>query len=195
MCNQQKDHARAKVTEVVVGKNSVRFSAVLRDSTTGVDVATISSEFKRRGNGNLTVHHAGFYFSSMDLTEMGNATEIFRKSLQVFEQMGVGVVTVDADQIGKYAWASFGFDWNRAETRTKMEGAFRVFLVEHGVGADDARDIASKASEHPWWIAVYGRNGVRLGKTFLLTGPQWSGKMVLDSSEESYQWARKKFRL
>jgi hypothetical protein len=141
---------------------------------------------------------------------------MLRQSIQSYEQLGVNGITVDTAWVGKYTWASFGYNWDAA-TADRKRPKLAAFLKKHGVEKKRAEDIAARASKNSWDVAALDVDGIRvkvkafdpntnaltgpereekIGKAFLLSDDAgWSGTINLDPNDPSYKRAKERLKL
>lgn len=188
------------------GGSSVSYDGRILNAK-GRAIGTITRTFTRHANGELEVHHD--YFKIEDVEEQGKKTgeSMLRQSIQAYEALGVNKLTVDAAWVGRYAWATFGYNWS-AEKATDVADRFARYLKMKGVEESRARDIARKTSPRSWDVAAVDVDGItvpvdsegkvfdmKLGKAFLLehtehSGDMWSGMIRIDDkNSESYKRA------
>lgn len=195
-------------------KNEVTFSGTVKHQ--GRDVGTIERSFIRHGDGTLEVHHDLFKIHDKTLQGQGLGETMLRQSIQSYEKLGVNGITVDTAWVGKYTWASFGYNWD-ADTAKRKQPKLAAFLKKHGVAAKRAEDIAARAVKNSWDVAALDVDGIRvkvkafdpntnalsgpereekIGKAFLLSDDSgWSGTIKLDPNDPSYKRAKERLKL
>jgi hypothetical protein len=177
-------------------------------------IGSITRTFIRHDDGTLEVHHD--FFKIEDVKEQGSksGSTMLRQAIQTYEKIGVNEVTVDAAWVGRYAWATFGYNWDAGTARERGHG-LGVYLQSKGVEAARAKTIAEQAAKRAWDVAALDVDGItvnvesegrridcKVGKAFLLesggkggAGQMWSGKIVLDPSHETYKRAKERIGL
>jgi len=203
---------RAKLTSVLVENDYIGVSGYLHDAATGARIGRVSRSFRRHPDGSLEVHHGLYKFNAEEHMGKGGGATMLKQAIQTYQRIGVKEITVDTAWIGRYAWATFGYDWDSPGRAAVKAEDFREFLIRHGVAPARASAIADRAAKHPWLIAGADVDGIevdvevdngfrvttqrlKLGKAFLLSGGMWSGKLDLDPSSESYQRAKERLGL
>jgi len=108
----------------------------------------------------------------------GVATSLFKNELALYRKMGLKEIGLRAIQVGKYTWATHGFDFDSKETLDSAKSAFASFVKnKHGVSLS-AGDIAGL--KHSWDIARFSIGGKKVGKEFMLKKMKdWNGEMSL----------------
>ncbi len=201
-----------KVTSVASeqfsGSKHLKFEGnILRD---GQRVGNVTRTFIRHPDGRFEVHHDYFKVDDPKLQGGGLGEAMLRQAIQSYEQLKVDEITVDTAWVGKYTWASFGYNWN-ADTAERMKHSLRDYLAAYGIDRTRARDIAARASKNSWDVAALDVDGIRIatgygpateapreeriGKAFLLQGSGWSGTLKLDRKDPSYHRAKERLKL
>ena len=139
---------------------------------------------------------------------------MLRQSIQAYEKMGVDEVTVDAAWVGRYAWATFGYQWDEQQAE-QVERGLANHLTKHGIEAERAKRVAKQVAPYPWDVAALDLDGImvptqydaggntgykqdtfKLGKSYMLTRGMWSGRIDLkDKKSASYQRAKQRLGL
>jgi hypothetical protein len=178
------------------------------------DIGSITRSFRRHADGTFEVHHD--YFKIEDVKEQGSksGSTMLRQAIQTYERIGVNEVTVDAAWVGRYAWATFGYNWSESTARSRGHG-LGLYLQSKGVEASRAKAIGEQAAKRAWDVAALDVDGItvkvmsegvpiqcKVGKAFLLeyggkggSGEMWSGKIVLDPNHETYKRAKERIGL
>jgi SPP1 gp7 family putative phage head morphogenesis protein len=175
----------------------------------GRKVGELSRTFYRHPDGSVEVKHGYFKLNKPGLQGSGVGEAMLRQSLQAYEEMGVSSVKVSTAWVGRYTWASFGFDWDDEEAESRRSDLV-WFLKKHGVDQARAKDIAA-GLRHSWDFAQLDVDGIRvpaspddehesrptkLGKAFLFEGETWDGTIDLsDKGSPSYQRAKQRLKL
>lgn len=169
----------------------------------GEVVATMSREFRAGG----VVYHA-----SLEVAEKfrgsGIANELNGAALLRYKKMGITSIELDAAWIGRYAWASAGFDLDPDSKARVLAAALR--FVDENVPSDRREAYRAKVTaliENPSDLARWDdgdrysvvvdtgdakeRGDHPIGKAILLHHkmPTWSGAMRLDESNPGYRRA------
>ncbi len=200
------------------GGSAVVLSGEIVDDT-ATKIGEITRSFIRHPDGSLEVHHDYFRIDRSSKLGQGGGAAMMGQALEAYEQLGVDKVTVQAAWIGKYTWASFGYDWSASEADNKQDELER-FLREHNVANADR--IARAASRHAYDVARLDIPGVThqftrqqmmnisgttdappttpdpmpIGKAFLMQCDGWEGTITLsDKASGSYQHAAKRLKL
>lgn len=200
------------------GGSAVVLSGEIVDDT-ATKIGEITRSFIRHPDGSLEVHHDYFRIDRSSKLGQGGGAAMMGQALEAYEQLGVDKVTVQAAWIGKYTWASFGYDWSASEADSKQDELER-FLREHNVANADR--IARAASRHAYDVARLDIPGVThqftrqqmmnisgttdappttpdpmpIGKAFLMQCDGWEGTITLsDKASGSYQHAAKRLKL
>lgn len=171
-------------------------------------IGRITRSFRKHPDGKLEVHHDFFRIDNPKDQGGGAAEAMLRQSIHTYEQAGVDEVTVDPHWVGQYTWATFGYQWSPSYARD-MESDFSRYMIKHGVEEKRAKQIAKDVAPYPWELAAVDVDGImvdttydsgsqkgkfKLGKSFLLGGDSWTGKIDLkDKNSPSYKCAA--FRL
>jgi hypothetical protein len=175
----------------------------------GREIGDVVRTFTRHDDGRLEVHHDLFKVEDQASQGKGLGEAMLRQSLRKYRELGVDEVTLDAAWVGRYTWASFGFDWD-AETGEGMRRDLADYLEEQGVERQRAEDVAERAARHSWDVASLDVDGLRVGaspergaplreervgKAFLFTHLGWSGTLSLDPASPSFQRAKERLKL
>lgn len=178
----------------------------------GKRVGSITRKFMKDASGNVSVYHSYFELEDPRLQGSGAAKDVFRKSVQMYEKIGVKEITVTAGlSKGRYVWASYGFEAPKREV-----DRFRYLFKEHiaAAGRKDpsfaangyvlpqrTRDILKKADEikSMQHLADFEHGGEKLGKNWLLNvgdgAPMWHGKVTIDPRSRSLKRLKEKIGL
>jgi hypothetical protein len=189
------------------GQGRVRATGyIMKD---GQPIGDCTRSFRKHADGTLEVHHDYFVIDDEKNRSGGGGEAMLRQSIQAYEKMGVDKVTVDAAWIGRYAWATFGYQWDAHQARD-VESRLTTHLTSNGIERERAKAIAKQAAPYPWAVAGLDLDGImvhtrysaggnagtkegsfKIGKSFLLQGPMWSGEINLkDKKSPSYQRAK-----
>jgi hypothetical protein len=190
---------RAAVRQVTI--NSGGSGATVKGNvlnSRGTNVGTFTRNITARGDGSFEVYHAYLQINAGSQGG-GFAREFNRHAERVYRAKGVTKVTVSADiDIGGYAWAATGFDFNvsgatpEARAKARAEYAYSMAYNRHRSGRLSAAEWAlvepllykggpgetlDGKIQHAWELAWLpgGREGDHsIGKKILL-GTSWSG--------------------
>lgn len=182
----------------------------------GNKIGDFQRSFIRHDNGELEVHHDLFKIDVPKKHGQGAGEAMLRQSIRAYEPMGVNKITVDAAWVGKYTWASFGYNWGEQKAPL-MEGRLSSFLHRNGVSAADAARISKEIAGESWKVASLDIPGMKIkvppikvggkiireaseesaGKAFLLSGDwTWSGELRLDDQNHpTYKRAKERLKL
>lgn len=98
----------------------------------------IGRTFYRYGDGNIVCHHDIFDLTSNTPKSLGSGVgeSVTRNSIRFYRKLGnVAGITTHAAWVGRYVWASFGWNWD-APSRDKLLDHFFDYIderVESGV--------------------------------------------------------------
>jgi len=76
--------------------------------------------------------------------------QMLRRTVDLYRAMGVNTVYVDASEVGRYVWASAGFDFASEDTRAAVLDSVRPMARRLGHELDDA------TLPHAWSLAMLG---------------------------------------
>lgn len=183
----------------------LKFHGTLR-AESGEEVGSLVRTFGVDDEGQRFVKH-DYFALKQGAQGSGVATAMMKQSIELYRKLGVKYVSVDAEYIGKYAWATKGYDWADASGAELASVAFQSFAKKHGLELTDAE--ADLIAQHPWDLAAFDNGKTvtvsyhdaddvkqtgefALGKAFMLQGPSWSGKLSLEEGSASLAFATKK---
>lgn len=137
----------------------------------------------RRENNELIVKHDVLTLGKK-YQGGGYAKQTLAQSVAAYKSLGVSSIELRAEQVGRYAWASFGWQWD-AKTIERMKPKLEKFLADQDLPVSEAGKIV----KHPWHVAdLTNAKGEKIGKTFLLERIEgWNGKLDLNERSPSYQ--------
>lgn len=172
---------KAKLTSVSLDKNGgLSVDCALMKGKKEIGNTT---RIFRKEEGTLTVKHDVL---TIDKKHQGTgyAGEALKNSIAAYKQIGVQSVDLRAEQIGRYVWASFGWQWDE-KTAERMAKKLEKFLEAKGMASQGAKEIA----RHPWTVAdLTTPNGERIGKQFLLEKVEgWHGTLRLSNEDQGFQ--------
>lgn len=186
--------------------NAVQFTGEIRKD--GKAIGDITRTFHRHADGSTEVHHD--YFKIGDTSQQGKGVgeTMLRQAIQTYETLGYQKITVDTAWVGRYAWATFGYNWGPTKA-TEVATKLADYLEGQGVEPGRAKLIAKGASKRSWDVAALDVDGIttqvtsegekitcKLGKAFLLSGRiGWSGALVLDKKHPTYKRAKERLGL
>jgi hypothetical protein len=206
-------YQRCRADLLAIGKDiaDVTFSV-----DTGSEVKGLLARRFIRHKGRVYAYHAIYDIDSGTNSNAarGLAAEATRKSLKWYRASGVDSVLTHAAWVGRYVWASFGFNWDGAEASFKQKEFFsyldghRQALQPRGwietatsrVEFNDIRDWeefdeaveAGSFTDDSWRAAslrmldLSGRE-VHVGKDFLM-GTHLSGKRFSQDNPGAKGW-------
>jgi GNAT superfamily N-acetyltransferase len=132
-----------------------------------------------------------------DLQGLGIGRSVIRRVVHVLRDLGLGALTLRAEEIGAYAWATMGFDFFDEEERLEVLDRVSDFASRAGITQVDLSKI-----RHSWDLAHLGddRNSVagnyvtgidgrpiHLGKALILqSGATWSGILTMVEENDGY---------
>jgi len=114
----------------------------------------------------------------------GLGTDMLQRAEGLYEKIGIKKIQLHANsQVGKYAWARLGFDFDGEDTRLNVAERFYQYLTVKGVPDDDWPDV-----KHAWEIAAY-THPKGSGRDFLLSkdAPSYPAVKNLDENDLGYQ--------
>jgi GNAT superfamily N-acetyltransferase len=175
-----------------VAKKGVKVSLVLKDKS-GAPVGEVKRSFFRDSKGALIVNH--------DLLELkeshqgtGYGKKILSDSLDVYQEMGVKEITLEAGMVGKYVWARMGFE---ASDKKEFEGLKNDFLdtylkdyADLEYSDEEIEEIRKTVAPMKTMkdLASLKIDGETVGKSYLLDfAVNWQGRLPLDPNSESYK--------
>ncbi len=168
--------------------------AVSFDKSGKIDPRSISArvkrEFYRDEKGNLVVYHD---MLRVDKQGEGLGSEINKQSFRQYREIGVSKVTLHAAEIGRYAWARTGFNWDKDHADKNVKPSLTEYLVASGVSPELAERIVKRHAEKAWEVAGLRINGRHIGKEFLLdaSSEPWDGEVDMSKwSDEGYTHLR-----
>jgi hypothetical protein len=184
--------------------------AIMRE---GREVGSIIRTFKKHPTGRFEVHHDYFKLDVAGEQGKGLGESMMRQAIQTYDKIGVHDVTVDAAWIGRYTWASFGYNWDAEEASNREFGLWN-YLKDKGIERDRAARIAKQVAHRAWDVAGLDVDGIRVeamvntggktklipdmtvGKAFMLDKGMWSGKLVINNKNDpSYLRAKSRLKL
>ena len=138
--------------------------------------------------GERSVYHA-YFFLGKDYQSKGIARDLLESSVRFYDQIGIDNVTVTANgDVGKYAWAVYGFDFDDSYTlHNKREGLldtiqtkYRLEWEQLGEAGRLALTNQIRSLKHSWDIATFKLGNEKVGKDYLLHSSDWSGRLDLN---------------
>lgn len=138
--------------------------------------------------GERSVYHA-YFFLGKDYQDKGIARDLLESSVRFYDQIGIDNVTVTANgDVGKYAWAVYGFDFDDSYTlHNKREGLLDTIQTKYkleweqlGEAGQAALTNQIRSLKHSWDIATFKLGNEKVGKDYLLHSSDWSGRLDLD---------------
>jgi hypothetical protein len=198
------------LSAVTISPRTVGFGFVLKDKDGQAITHEVSQRsFARNSSGQLIVYNAAIKVYS-DAPKRVAETQL-ANAVRFYTHLGVEQIELIAAWTGRYAWATFGFDWGDPKERPGIRRSFERYLARNGVPPGTAAQEARWRSEHPWTIADYDYEGKTapcvfhhvqrgigivaemgrstLGKAWLLReqNPGWAGVMALTPEAPSFR--------
>jgi len=164
-------------------------------------VGTMDRTFTKDKDGNLSVSHNRFIVAQR-FRGKGIASDISENVEKHYEKLGVGTITLNANaDIGGYAWARQGYDFETEDEREEMQDVFN-WHIEHmdilSVLEEDEFinqvDVFTHAWEFAEWNPTDEPHGQHLGKEIML-GTTWNAEKTLDKKSQGYQRGKIYFAL
>jgi len=157
----------------------------------GDEIGSFHRNFQRRSivtegkqiSEKLIVDHDSFFLEgAFQNRQIGK--ELFRNQIQFYEKYNVYKITVHANgDVGLYAWAKYGFDFESDITLRNYARAFSGYIEQKAGVIVDTSNF-----KHSWDFATYNKtiNGVKIsGKDFMLNRGWWRGELLLDKNGNS----------
>lgn len=158
----------------------------------------------------LVCQHLEFFLTDPSKQKTGFGSELFRRSVEAYQKLGIERIQTSATAVGRYSWARMGFDFPRPSILDDFRERFADYLIDHlssKIGPEAEEKIYQEMDrlEHAWEIAEFDYEGVeldvivggkaskvKLGKAFMLTAaPSWEGDFDLaDSSANMFQYEK-----
>lgn len=190
--NKFKGELRSGVYQIVINKEkqAIKYKGFVYDknnNTVGEFIRTLS----KNDLGSEMRHDA---FVMYDTQGSGFGREFYRQSEETYMSLGINRVSLEANlEVGGYAWARMGFDFDKPLDPIKAMEMEQKFMesYEERHGQFPSNDQVPQISKlKPWEIAALKIEGEsekdRIGKQLLL-GSKWDGVKRLDKSDEGYQ--------
>jgi hypothetical protein len=202
--SQTYDHTGARLS----WEDKIVFSGTLHNAD-GEQVGSITRSIFRNNDGQLEAHHDLLVIES-EYQGQGFADAYYKHLYDGYERNGVDVVTIQANiDVGGYAWAQRGFDWDpdtddrqggntvrrnaeanltEALRRTDLTAeqkaritAFRDFIAENDYEKYTPKQIANALRDIEWTETTSRGHVVKMwpGKKALL-GSNWHGKFYVN---------------
>ena len=190
-----KDAESRKTSKLGINVTVVIDSA--SDVEDGVAVnAGFMSRLFNRVDGELRVYHRSFMIKP-DYRGQGIASDINEHVEEQYEKLGVHSIHLEANaEVGGYAWARQGYDFQDGSERGRIQTKFRAFVKamnKNGKISDEDLEgflTTIKSFNYSWefasWNPLNEPHGKHLGKTILL-GSTWKAKKILDKESSSYK--------
>lgn len=173
----------------------------------GKSIGNITRSFIRHRDGTMEVHHDFYKIDDNKHQGKGAGEAMLRQAIQTYERLGYQKITVDTAWVGKYAWATFGYNWKESWAGN-VRDRLVPFLEKHGIEPERAARVAKGVVKRAWDVAALDLDGKRvtlesegkkidchLGKAFLLSTYGWSGDLVLDPKHPTYKRAKERLKL
>lgn len=170
----------------------IKMSGRLIDPDTGNEVGQLIRNF-HMGASESYVYHAYFTLEH-SYRAKGAAKDLCLAQDEAYREAGLDYIKVTAAlEVGRYAWALYGFDYAHDFNLDYHKGAIETELVDHNVDPATIEDLLDQI-HHSWDVARFDYNGIRLGpngypigKFVMLNGEGWDGKRSLDPDDYGYQ--------
>lgn len=136
--------------------------------------------FERAPDGELIVHHDYFYLRE-DLQGTGAGAKILKDQMEAYRELGVDLVEVSCDDVGKYFWPSIGFNHPDPRVVQKAVNAYQNWVVQNKLALPS--EVAAEAAT----IKSLPRLAqAEFGKDFLLAKPgEWNLHLEMKLSESN----------
>lgn len=161
----------------------------------GARVGTLSRSFFPGGE----VHHGALFIQS-EYQGAGIAASINGAALRRYKSWGIEQATVHAVEVGRYAWARLGFNFDSPGMALEN---FQHWVASHPHLLDRIDELTEKARvliNEPHKLAAWREPGVTfthqihgkdeeidIGKAFFLKGEEWNGTMAIDDANDGYR--------
>jgi len=189
------------------GAASVSYSGDIVDGKR--TIGSIVRTFKKHEDGKVEVHHDYFRIDEASARGKGSGESMLGQSIKAYQHLGVNEITVDAAWVGKYTWATFGYNWDANDVDYKERSLAHYLVTRGSIDKARAERIAKQVAPRAWDVAALDVDGVtvipresmakqvptKLGKAFLLDSGMWSGTLKLDPKEETYKRAKERLKL
>lgn len=144
-------------------KETVTIGAGIVDAEKNT-IGTFSREFTRVA-GEVNVNHAAFFIEEQ-FQNAGIGRNLFNAQIDAYVKHGIGQVSLEAAEVGKYVWTKAGFEWTSSEQIASTLSKLEKHLKDE-VGAKAAKKIL-KTVQTPQDISRLVINEQRVGKKFLI---------------------------
>jgi hypothetical protein len=136
----------------------------------------------------------------------------FRRTSELYEQLGIRTIELEASDIGRYLWAACGFDfaapWVRQEVLEavvpfagqlgfeldpqSIEHSWELLTIPETVRASDIELVADPDYLSFSGVSFAGNEDIRLGKALLLGSDlgSWAAQLDLDGGNPGYRLMR-----
>lgn len=140
--------------------------------------------------GKTSAYHASLFLSE-GLQKTGLGKSIVRSQVGAYQKLGVKQVNLHAAEVGRYAWAKFGFNGD-AKTVRGARREFAQYLRKEGVtGA--AKIVRNAKTLHDIAVTRVGQR--KVGKEFLLQGKNRPMHLNVDSKDKGFKIFKKEVGL
>lgn len=141
-------------------------------------------------SGETRAYHASLFLQS-GLQKTGLGKRIVRDQVRSYQKLGVKQVNLHAAEVGRYAWAKFGFNGD-AKTVRGARREFAQYLRKENV-PNAARIVRDAKTLHD--IAVTKVRGRQVGKEFLLQGKTRDMSLRVDAKDKGFKIFKKEVGL
>jgi hypothetical protein len=158
----------------------------------GGNGVTISRTFFKTLDGEIVVKHDSLYLSAKAQGQKLGSS-IVKEQVSAYERLGIGRVTLDSAEVGRYYWPKIGFEAS-AEELARTKSRMGLWLERSGVKGGEAIAGRAKSMRDLATLQVDDR---KVGKEFLLS-KDYGGthlSLRLDRSDAGYRAFRQEFGL
>jgi len=177
--------AKGKITLSVEGHSGL-------DTRIKTAHSDLSQIYSRGSDGKLQVHLLEFMVDPKQ-QGAGFAKTVLRNAMQQYKRMGVAKIELEAESIGSYAWARYGFCPDKVvwpEFKEGIKERAQALLKSNPQAAKGIRHTINSITEDPksiWDVAdanvpvKVNRQEIPLGKALLISNG-WAGGLDLKDS-------------
>jgi len=130
-------------------------------------------------------YHASFFIDK-EYQNKKIARDLLDRSVHMYDKIGLNEVKVFANgDVGKYAWAMYGFDFDDQYALENFRSALLARVAETDAykkmtKEQQVQELAKvRAVKHSWDVAAYRVGGEKVGKDLMLHGTSWNGTLKL----------------
>ena len=125
----------------------IRFEGSLVRRSDDVEVGIVHREFDTRFG---EARHDEWRIAA-ELQGQGRARFALKSTIALYRQIGVNTVYVNASEVGRYVWASSGFDFLEPSMRDRVLESVRPMARNLGF------ELRDDTLPHAWSLAILGR--------------------------------------